>query len=126
MTIELQIVCAALCAHFVADFIFQTDDMAIKKSSDNFWLTMHVLTYTGVLCVVGLLIGLGTSIAGPGVWVLWAIVNGVIHFGVDYVTSRWSSALSKANRRGDFFKVIGFDQLLHGLTLVATLSFIVF
>jgi hypothetical protein len=47
-------------------------------------------------------------------------LNALAHFLTDWVTSRATSALYKEERYHDFFVVIGFDQLLHYVTLFGT------
>lgn len=98
-----------LLVHWIADFVVQTDNMAINKSSSNKWLLLHVGAYTAVMCVFG-----------P----IYAIVNGASHLIIDWFTSRATSALWKKGDRHSFFVVIGLDQLLHTVILIATISLI--
>ena len=52
--------------------------------------------------------------------ILWFVaINGTLHFGVDFVTSRITSRLYAQERWHDFFAVVGFDQLIHQVTLAA-------
>lgn len=106
MTILLS---AVLIAHFVGDFILQTDSMAMNKSTNNRWLLAHIGAYTLMLLVFG-----------P----VYAATNGLIHAAVDYNTSRWTSRLWKSGNRHGFFVVIGLDQLIHALVLVWTLPLV--
>jgi len=48
----------------------------------------------------------------------FAILLALIHFPVDYVTSRLNSKLYKAGKNHEFFVSIGFDQWLHFLTIL--------
>jgi hypothetical protein len=91
--------------HFLADFVCQTDKMATRKSYDTRWLGWHCAVYTACLLLLG-----------P--W--YALVNGVLHFGVDYITSRWTSKLWSAGERHWFFVVIGLDQAVHMSCLILT------
>jgi len=91
--------------HFVADFLFQTDYMANNKSKSNKALGLHVLVYSLPFLVIG--------------WE-FAVVNLVLHFSVDFVTSRMTSKLFAEKKVGLAFKVIGFDQFLHTLCLIIT------
>ena len=109
-----------LFAHFVADFTCQSDKMAINKSSDNYWLTFHVVTYSFVMFIMVLpifLVYLG-FLAALG----FSIINGILHWITDYHTSRLNSKLWKEEKRHWFFVAIGFDQFIHALTLGATLQ----
>lgn len=92
--------------HFVADFLLQSDYMAKNKSKSNTILFYHVSVYSIPFMFI----------ISP----LYGIINGILHFGVDYVTSRRSSKLWADGKVHWFFVVIGFDQLLHILMLMWT------
>ncbi len=94
---------AILALHFIGDFVGQTDEMAKNKSKSNKWLLAHLLVYTAVLLPYN-----------P----VWALINGVLHLMVDWVTSRWSSRLYAKGDIHNFFVVIGFDQLIHASCLL--------
>jgi hypothetical protein len=93
--------------HFIADFVFQTDKMALNKSKSDKWLAIHSLIYG--LC-----------------FIFWGwkyvIILSLAHFGIDRVTSRIESFLWKRDARHWFFVVIGFDQALHLSILVLLAS----
>lgn len=109
---------ALLAVHWVGDFFLQSHWMASNKSSDNLALSAHVGMYTLTLWVGAAVIFLGQS---PEKWVAFALVNGLLHFGTDYFTSRTTARLWKEQRVHDFFVVIGMDQLIHQVTLAATM-----
>lgn len=103
-------------AHWVGDFIFQTSNMAIKKSKSLRWLSLHVLTYTGIMLIPSIFLF-------P--WLLalkYTLVNGVIHWVVDFFTSKAVAKYQSKPRV--YFPLIGFDQLLHILSLLWTLEFL--
>ena len=91
--------------HFLADFIFQTDKMAINKSTSTLWLAIHVAIYTL-----------------PFFWFGWpfALFNGGCHFVTDWFTSRGTSYLWKKEERHWFFALIGLDQAIHMTTLMVS------
>jgi hypothetical protein len=95
--------------HFIADFLLQTDKVAIGKSKSNKVLAYHCAIY-----------------AIPLLWFgpLFAGINGVLHFLTDWITSRWCSKLYREEKRHWFFVVIGLDQALHLTALILTYSLI--
>lgn len=107
--IEINTFITVLIVHWVADFIFQTRWMATNKSSSNIALGSHILVYTLVMSVFG-------------IW--FAVVNGILHFIIDYFTSRGTSYLWKKKETHMFFILIGLDQLLHSVCLIYTYNLI--
>jgi len=96
--------------HWFADFVFQTDKMAKGKSKSNAWLSFHVAVYSCFWFVFG--------------W-RFAALNGLAHFGTDWVTSRITSRLWAKARVHDFFVIIGLDQAIHMTTLLLTYQWLV-
>lgn len=99
-----------LFAHWVADFLFQTETMALNKSKSIRWLTVHVLTYTIVLFGFSLLL-LDVQTA-----LLFAGINGALHWITDFFTSKLTTAYY--NNRRVFFLIIGLDQFMHTAILI--------
>jgi len=91
--------------HWVSDFVCQTDKMAMNKSSSLKWLSIHV----GVYII-------------PFFWFGWqfALLNGIIHWMVDFVTSKVSGHFWAKNEMHWFFTTVGLDQAIHMATLVGT------
>lgn len=104
-------VIAALFAHFLGDFILQTDWMAKNKSKNYRAFTAHLLSYTIPFWI-------------PFGW-KFTLVNVALHGAIDWVTSRVTSSLYAKGRIHDFFVVIGFDQFLHATCLILTLRLLV-
>lgn len=96
-----------LFAHFVGDFILQSDWMAQNKSKKLYPLCTHVTVYSLPLYFWG--------------W-KFALANAGMHFCIDFVTSRISSRLWAAKQVHWFFVVIGFDQFLHAACLILTFA----
>ena len=105
--IPVSAVLLILLAHWFADFVCQSDWMAQNKSKRVWPLIAHISVYTLVLT--------------PLSW-KWALVNGLAHMAVDAVTSRVNSKLWAAKQVHWFFVSVGFDQLVHTVTLIATYS----
>jgi len=94
-----------LTIHWIADFILQSEKMANNKSHSIKWLSIHILVYSIPLCLFGF---------------KFALINGVCHFITDYFTSKISKYFYNQRSIRNFFIVVGFDQLLHVLTLLGT------
>lgn len=108
-----------LAVHWFGDFFLQSHWMGINKSKRFDALVAHVSIYTATLMLGG------WAVLGSAQWVLhWAVLNGVLHLCTDFITSRITSRLYKAEQYHYFFVVIGLDQLIHQVTLAATLDFI--
>lgn len=105
MTFDGLDVLLILTLHLLGDFVLQSQKMALNKSKSSKWLGAHVGVYT--LCLLPL---------GPA----YAAVNGALHFATDFVTSRITSWLYRENRIHEFFLIIGCDQYIHVVTLLAT------
>lgn len=128
---------ALILAHFLGDFVFQSNWMASNKSKDNAALMQHVAAYTTALSLTTVVpfhaIGHphGVTVADFTVFIA---VNAALHFITDYITSRITSRLFMAQfdegfsvtvmkpgfNLHNFFVVIGTDQAIHGLTLALT------
>jgi len=120
MTISLLMVLSIILAHWISDFVFQSDWMARNKSKSNRALLAHVLVYTASIAVILALLPSGLLTHGLYVYVRWVLINGALHFATDYVTSRITSRLYAENRIHDFFVVVGFDQMMHYMLLLTT------
>ncbi len=84
--------------HFVADFIAQSDQMAVNKSTSFKWLSIHCVVYSLFFLYWGINI---------------AVLVGATHLMVDFVTSKITKRLWAAGKTHWFFTVIGFDQAIH-------------
>lgn len=115
-TLPLGLVLAILFSHWVSDFVAQTDQMAKGKSTSNKWLVAHVAAY-GAFMLIFMIVLTGHF---P---IVWLLLNVVLHGCTDYVTSRVTSRLWKAGEVHWFFVVIGFDQLIHSVTMFVTIPY---
>ena len=101
-----------LLIHYLGDFVLQTDWQAKNKSSSNFALNRHVLTYSLTWFAASYIYFGNIGIAG----MFWLITY-ICHFATDYITSR---AVKKQFEKEDHhtgFMIIGFNQVLHLLQL---------
>lgn len=108
--ISIKLLIAIIWLHWLADFVLQTEDMATKKSKSNYYLTQHIAVYS-----VPFFISFGWR---------YALVNGAVHWLVDYVTSRINSKMWAAKEVHYFFVGVGLDQAIHLTTLVLTVGLI--
>ena len=108
--ISINLILLLVLLHWIADFVLQSDDMANNKSKSNKWLGIHCLVYIIPFLLIG--------------W-KFAILNGIIHFGIDWCTSRVNSKLWEKKEIHWFFVDIGFDQAIHISTLVLTYIWLV-
>lgn len=102
MTISLWL----LTIHFVADFILQSDWMALNKSKRLGALLCHAAVYSLAFA--------------PFYGMVFAGLTFVLHAAQDAGTSRINAKLWQAGQRHWFFVGIGADQLLHYWLLEAT------
>ena len=102
-------------AHFIGDFILQTDEQAKGKSSDNAILVQHVATYIVPFTILALFLPLTME---------FIVINAVLHFVTDYISSRMTKKLWAQGKVHEFFVVIGADQLIHALTIIWTYNFL--
>ena len=105
----MNIYIAIIWVHFLSDFILQSNKMAMNKSKDVNYLIFHCIVYSIPLFIFG--------------WE-FAIFNSILHFFVDYITSKITSYFWIINQRHWFFVTIGFDQALHLTCLFLSISYI--
>lgn len=128
--IDLYIMGFILFSHWVSDFILQTHYMASNKSSNFKVLLSHVGLYSVsmfiMMAVSVFLYGYEfSSLAITLMIMLWAIFNGLLHLGTDFITSRVTSRLYQNKDFHNFFVVIGLDQFLHYIVLFYSWVYIV-
>lgn len=103
LTVPLKLV----FVHWIADFVFQNDFMALGKSQRWKPLLLHTAIY-------------GACLIPFGIW--FALVNFVLHTITDYFTSRLNKRLLTLTPDSHhyFFVGVGFDQFVHYATLAIT------
>lgn len=111
-----------LLAHYLSDFVAQTDWMATQKSTSNKALAIHIAAYSSTMLGVMYLCMLAFGFYSiPLIALLsWVALNGAMHFGTDYVSSRMSKRAYESGNLRRFWAIIGADQLVHLVTLFAT------
>jgi hypothetical protein len=112
-----------LLFHWVADFLLQSPSMATGKSKSNYWLSVHVAYYMFGMSPMVLLVALHSGFL-TGIY--WLILNGVLHWTTDFITSRQTSKLYAAQKYygfPSFFSVIGLDQWIHAACLLLSYDY---
>jgi hypothetical protein len=104
-------------AHWIWDFVGQSDKMAINKSKSWYWLNTHSAVYCIGMCLSSAVVFSNLTMAA-----LTTVVVGVSHWAIDAVTSRINAQLYINNQRHWFFVSIGFDQFLHNLAILYCLT----
>jgi hypothetical protein len=94
-----------MLSHFIGDFVLQTTWMAMGKSKSWKPLAAHIGVYTLCLLPFG---------------IVFALVNGLAHMGVDYVTSRINAKNWGQQKYRQFWIGIGADQFLHAACLLGS------
>lgn len=109
-----------LAIHWVADFVLQTHEQAISKSSSNRHLLEHTLTYS----MIWYLVGVAFAIFNEETYKPWAVttfagITFVAHTVTDWFTSRWCKKYFSVGNYHNGFVVVGIDQILHYIQLFA-------
>jgi len=124
-----------LALHLIADFLLQPNWIQTYKSRDNLVLLLHVTIYTYVLSIGALFTATWRAA------LLFGIVNGALHYIIDFITSRIITHQARKLRLQEKIEdeekplfervnlyslsaLLGIDQLLHQACLIATLPFL--
>lgn len=120
----IYVLIAIMFAHFIADFQFQSRWMAENKSSNWLALCIHIGAYMGILFLyffwMSVVIGHGSITK----MIQYVVLNGILHFATDAITSRLTTRFYKAQNMHAFWVTIGFDQFVHFTCLALTLPII--
>lgn len=95
--------------HFISDFLLQSTYMSKNKSKQLTPLLLHCFVYSL-----------------PFLWFGWkfALLAGLLHFPIDFITSKVTSYLYNNDAYHWFFVVIGFDQAIHISILILTYNWL--
>ena len=119
--IPIQFIIFMLLAHLIGDFFLQSQYMSENKSKNVGVLFVHVLFYTiTIFTVTFLYIIISKEYQMIFMLTTYYILNGILHFIIDFITSKITSRLYKQNKLHWFFVTIGCDQTLHFICLFGT------
>jgi hypothetical protein len=116
--ISLKILLVLVLTHFFADFVMQSDEQAINKSTSFKWLLKHTVMYTAIFNVVML------AFMSFDDATTFSVITLFFHTLTDYFTSKFNKKLWDSGNMHNFFVGVGFDQVLHYVQLVLTYYFI--
>lgn len=114
--------------HWIADFIFQDEEWANNKSTNNTALLKHTIIYS-LLWFIPIIFLMDDNLSSKEYFIggsLFVIITFIFHTLTDYFTSK---IVSKQFKKGYFgskipnfgaFTTIGFDQVLHYMQLFLT------
>lgn len=97
--------------HWVADFVFQSDKIALNKSENVLFLGMHSAIYA-----LPFLLLFGIE---------YCLFNFSAHFIIDFISSRITKYYWLKENRHAFFVTIGLDQAIHLTILIVSLGWLV-
>ena len=114
-----------LLSHWIADFVCQSDKIAKNKSKSNKILFWHIVQYIAVmynLIFWSLLVFGEFSLSSASAlgFIGFILLNGVLHFVIDYFTSRLTSYYFNNQMYHEGFVIVGLDQFLHTTLLIVT------
>lgn len=118
-----------LTAHWIFDFILQTDAQAKGKSSSMKDLLSHTGSYSMYWLMASCLLFGIQNIHRETSWYIWtsiifSTVTFICHTITDYFTSRLNKRLWEKGQTHKFFISVGGDQLLHYTQLFLTFYFL--
>jgi len=110
------IIIFVLFIHFIADFVCQSNRVALGKSKDLMILVEHIWIY-GFVFTVGLLVLIGNGLVVRDIegFIMFTMLA---HFATDIWTSKINAWLWEKKEVHWFFVSIGFDQFLHAVALL--------
>lgn len=107
---DYTIIILLLFLHYISDFLFQTRHIAETKSKSLKSLSIHCGLYSILFILT----------VGP----IYGILNMVLHFIVDFTTSKFTTYFYQKEDMKMFWNIIGFDQLLHAIILITSYNFL--
>lgn len=119
--IELSTLFSIFIIHWFADFVLQTHEQAINKSSNNLKLLEHTLTYSLFWYAVGIFyVAVWPDVEIKTFWnvTIFVGITFVAHTITDWFTSRWCKYYFSRQNYHNGFVIVGIDQMLHYTQLI--------
>lgn len=120
--IGLTTIFTVLLFHWLGDFFAQTYYQSINKSKKFSVLLKHTSIYSMIVTLgVFLFSAIPLSLIAVGIFFAVTLLT---HTATDFITSRINSYFWNKGDMHNFFVSVGFDQLLHYVTLFVTVHLI--
>lgn len=94
--------------------------MAVNKSKNLYWLTIHVLAYSTVTTILWIQFS-PLIIDIPYIF----LITFITHWLTDLITSRLAAYFKRKNNESLYYKTLGIDQLIHSITLLLTYNYLI-
>ncbi|MDD1753210.1 MAG: DUF3307 domain-containing protein [Methanotrichaceae archaeon] len=78
-----------LAGHIIGDYFLQTEKMATKKTSSNFWAASHSLVYAVTICVTVGVFNKNIYMSSISLFVASLIVVFLSHYPIDRYRVAW-------------------------------------
>jgi Na+/H+-translocating membrane pyrophosphatase len=119
----------------VGDLLLQDQNTRLNKSRKNSLLLVHTVIYTLVLLFLTTIVGYHIALNEFSLLtidrfqlfylvIIYSLINGVIHFCTDYVTSRSAKYYYDTKQYWSWMNVIIIDQVLHFLAVSITFYYL--
>jgi hypothetical protein len=117
--IDLWALFSIFIIHWFADFVMQSHEQAINKSSSNIALISHTFNYSMIWAVfAAAYIFIDLESYGPWHFIAFVGITFVAHTITDWFTSRWCKYYFSRQNYHNGFVVVGIDQMLHYTQLI--------
>ena len=120
----IKIIITLALAHYFGDFILQPQEWALTKWNNQVSLLKHIIVYSLGFFAVTWLFLIPNNLYVWCMFLMAAIFNGVFHYFIDYTTAKLTHQLAVKKNMNIFWKVIGFDQFLHYVTIAITYGYL--
>ena len=113
-----------LVAHFISCFVLQSDVMASQKGKHLSWLLLHSALY---ICSLFFIMLLGIlwfeNWSWSAVW-KFTLINMATYATIDFIMSRVNASSKELKQYYMLNLGLGFEQLLHAVILIYTMSYL--
>ena len=112
-----------LVAHFISCFVLQSDVMASQKGKHLSWLLLHSAIYISSLFFI-MLLGIlwFENWSWSAVW-KFTLINMTTYATIDFIMSRVNASSKELKQYYMLNLGLGFEQLLHAVILIYTMSY---